>query len=176
MCDHEAFAEEGREHHAAGQNASAYDAFERAYQCKPDPLYAEKALISACNMPNVQKARAQWKRLSAEFRQRTLMICKRNGISEDELNAPACDHEAHAEKARAHYAAGQHAAAYDAFENARSCEQGPLYAEKAFVAACNMPSLARARVQWKRLPAALKQRSRMICIRNGIQEDALNAP
>jgi pSer/pThr/pTyr-binding forkhead associated (FHA) protein len=86
-CDHEAHAEKGREHHASGQNAAAYDAFERAYNCSKDPTYAEKAFISACNIPNLEKAKAQWKRLNATYRQRARMICIRNGIQEDMLNA-----------------------------------------------------------------------------------------
>jgi hypothetical protein len=87
-CDHEALAEKGREHHAAGQNAAAYEAFEKAYQCTSDPQYAEKAIICACNVPNVEKAKLQWKRLPTMMRQRALMICVRNGIQEDVLNAP----------------------------------------------------------------------------------------
>jgi pSer/pThr/pTyr-binding forkhead associated (FHA) protein len=87
-CDAEPLAEKGREHHAAGQLAAALDAFEKAWACKQDPAYAEKAFIVACNMPNAAKARQLWRRLPAAMKQRVLGVCVRNGITEDTLNGP----------------------------------------------------------------------------------------
>jgi hypothetical protein len=86
-CDHEGFADKAREHHAAGRNAAAYVAFEQAYACSKDASFAEKAFISACNIPNLAWAKLQWRRLNATYRQRARMICIRNGIQEDMLNA-----------------------------------------------------------------------------------------
>jgi len=88
QCDHEALAEKGREFHAAGQFGAAMDQFEKAWNCKQDPQYAEKAFIPACNLTNVAKAKLYWKRMSAALRQRAVTICIRNGITEDTLNGP----------------------------------------------------------------------------------------
>lgn len=85
-CDAEAFLDKGLQAHGAGQYAAAMDAFDKAWACKQDPLYAEKAFIPACNTNNVGKARVYWKRMSQAMRQRALMICVRNGISEEALN------------------------------------------------------------------------------------------
>lgn len=85
-CDADALAERGMDMNAAGQLAAALDAFEQAYACKPEAQYTEKAFIVACNLESVPKARSFWKRLTPMMRQRALMICVRNGISEEMLD------------------------------------------------------------------------------------------
>jgi hypothetical protein len=87
-CDAEALAEKGKEQHALGQYAAALTSFELAWSCKQDPLYAEKAFVIACNLPHAAKAKLFWKRMTVPMRQRAVMICVRNGITEDTLNAP----------------------------------------------------------------------------------------
>jgi pSer/pThr/pTyr-binding forkhead associated (FHA) protein len=87
-CNHEELAEKGKEQYSLGQYAAALSNWEAAWNCKQDPNYAEKAFIIACNIPSPGKAKLFWKRMSAPMRQRALMICVRNGISEDALNAP----------------------------------------------------------------------------------------
>jgi serine/threonine-protein kinase len=87
-CNHEEIAEKGKDHFMNGQLAAAVASYEAAWNCKQDMAYAEKAFIIACNMPNVAKAKLNWKRMAPAMRQRALMICVRNGISDDVLNGP----------------------------------------------------------------------------------------
>jgi hypothetical protein len=88
--------------------------------------------------------------------------------------APACDAAGLAEKGRDQYAIGQLAAALQSFEQAYACKADAAIAEKAFVVACNMVSAPKARLFWKRLSPALRQRAIAICVRNGITEDMLD--
>jgi hypothetical protein len=87
----------------------------------------------------------------------------------------SCDAEALAEKGRDLFATGQLAAALQSFEQAYACKADPFVAEKAFITACNLSSVPKARVHWARLPVASRQRVLSICVRNGIGEDRLNA-
>ena len=66
--------------------AAGLASWEAAWACKQDPNYAEKAFIIACNLPNQAKAKTNWRRMTAAMKQRALMICVRNGISEEMLN------------------------------------------------------------------------------------------
>ncbi|HWO23467.1 MAG TPA: protein kinase [Kofleriaceae bacterium] len=84
-CNHEELAEKGKEFASSGQSAAALETFEKAWACKQDPGYAEKAFIMACNLPNQAKAKQNWKRMTAPMKRRALMICVRNGITEDML-------------------------------------------------------------------------------------------
>jgi PEGA domain len=88
----------------------------------------------------------------------------------------ACDADELAERGRDAFAAGQQVAALRFFELAYACRPDQLVAQKAFIVACNLPSLPKARVFWKRLSPVSRQRVLMICVRNGIPEDALNEP
>jgi len=87
-CDHDALQEKGKEQYAQGLLAAALVSYEAAWNCKQDPLYAEKSFIVACNIPNVGKAKLFWKRMNSAMKQRALMICVRNQITEEMLNAP----------------------------------------------------------------------------------------
>jgi serine/threonine-protein kinase len=87
-CDAEALAQKGREQYTVGQLAAALVSYEAAYSCAPGPDYSEKGFIVACNIPDAEKAKLLWKRLSPPVKQRTLMICVRNQILEETLNAP----------------------------------------------------------------------------------------
>jgi hypothetical protein len=88
-CDAGELADKGRDAHAVGQYAASLRYFEQAYACKPEPSLAQKAVIVACNLPSVAKARHYWKRLPGTMRQRILGVCVRNAITEDMLNAAA---------------------------------------------------------------------------------------
>jgi hypothetical protein len=87
-CDHEALANKGQEHFAAGQLAASLAAWEATYACKAESVYAEKVFIVACNLANVGKAKLYWKRMTPAMKTRARGICVRNGIDEDTLNAP----------------------------------------------------------------------------------------
>jgi hypothetical protein len=93
--------------------------------------------------------------------------------------AGRCDADALAEKGRDAFAAGQLAASLKHFDQAYACRPALHHAEKAFLAACNMPSVPQAQRQWARLTPASRQRILAVCVRNGITEDVLdqaNAP
>jgi ABC transport system ATP-binding/permease protein len=87
-CDHEALAEKGKEQYALGNLASALGQYEAAWNCKQDPMYAEKSFIVACNLPRVEKAKLFWKRMPQAMKTRAVGICMRNGITDEMLNAP----------------------------------------------------------------------------------------
>ncbi len=87
-----------------------------------------------------------------------------------------CDADALAEKGREQHASNQLAAALASFEQAYSCSRKPTLAQKAFVVACNMHSLSKARLHWKQLSPALRTQAIGTCVRNGITEAQLNAP
>lgn len=84
-CDADALADQGKEHYARGSLAAALASFEQAYACRADPAYAEKAFIAACNLPLVAKAALFYRRMTPQSRARALMICVRNGITEEML-------------------------------------------------------------------------------------------
>jgi hypothetical protein len=85
-CDGEALNDKAMEAYASGNYAVALVHFEAAYACKPELRFAEKALVVACNIPNLSQARKHWARITPMMRQRVLMICVRNAITEDMLN------------------------------------------------------------------------------------------
>jgi serine/threonine-protein kinase len=87
-CNPEELSDKGRDQYASGQLVAAASSYEQAWACKPDPAYAEKGFIIACNIPDLKRARLFWKRMISTMRIRASMICARNGISEDQLNAP----------------------------------------------------------------------------------------
>jgi serine/threonine-protein kinase len=87
-CNAAALASKGGEQYAIGQLGAALASFEQAWACKQDSSYADKAFIIACNIPNLAKARLFWKRMPQPSRARAVMICVRNGIAEEQLNAP----------------------------------------------------------------------------------------
>ena len=88
QCITAIFSEQGKEHYAHGRLVAALASYEAAWTCGQDPQYAEKAFIIACNVPSLMKAKLFWKQLSPLMRQRAVMICVRNNITEDMLNAP----------------------------------------------------------------------------------------
>jgi hypothetical protein len=88
-CNADALTEQGAKAYHAGQFAVALAAYEAAYSCKPTSEVLRPALMSACSVHDVAKARSTWRRLPLERRTRSLVEgCERNGITEVMLNAP----------------------------------------------------------------------------------------
>jgi eukaryotic-like serine/threonine-protein kinase len=87
-CIPQVFAEQGQAYYAHGRYGAALASYEAAWTCKEDPQYAEKAFIMACNIPNITNAKLFWRRMPPMMKQRAVMICVRNNITEDVLNAP----------------------------------------------------------------------------------------
>ncbi|HWO23469.1 MAG TPA: serine/threonine-protein kinase [Kofleriaceae bacterium] len=88
QCITAIFAEQGKEHYAHGRLAAALASYEAAWTCGQDPQHAEKAFIVACNVSSLSKAKLFWKQLSPLMKQRAVMICVRNNITESMLNDP----------------------------------------------------------------------------------------
>jgi serine/threonine protein kinase len=87
-CDHEQLAARANSNFAAGKLVTAIEHYQAAWDCKPEPRYAESAFFIACQIPSVMKAKLFWHRLSPSSKSRALPSCVRNGIAEDTLNAP----------------------------------------------------------------------------------------
>ncbi len=115
-------------------------------------------------------------RVTAEAARRTPCV----PASSPPAPAPAppakCDVNALADKGQGQYAAGQLAASLASYEAAYACKASSAWTEKAFIIACNLTNLAKAKLHWKRLPTPMKTRALGICVRNGITEAKLNAP
>ncbi len=65
-------------------------------------------------------------------------------------------------------------AAFAALEASYACRLDSQTAAKAFVAACNLPSIAKAAWSWRRMVPRQRQMALAVCVRNGITEDDLN--
>ena len=87
-CDADGLIARGGQQFSAGQYAQALAAYEAAYACRPASLLLQKQLVVACNLHDLAKARALWRRLSPTFRSPALPVCVRNDISEATLSAP----------------------------------------------------------------------------------------
>ncbi|HWU86537.1 MAG TPA: hypothetical protein VN253_04655, partial [Kofleriaceae bacterium] len=88
----------------------------------------------------------------------------------------ACDADAFAEKGRELFASGQNSQSLASWEAAYNCRQDPQFAQKAFIVACNLTNIPKAKLFWKRMSPALRQLALGVCVRNGITEDTLSAP
>jgi hypothetical protein len=86
-CDADKLAQEGQVLLDAGQAAASFMSYEAAYACNPTPARALKAFTLACNVRNVDRARAYWKQLAPAVRSRAVGTCVRNGITVANLNA-----------------------------------------------------------------------------------------
>jgi hypothetical protein len=89
---------------------------------------------------------------------------------------PPCLADAYAEKGKQQYAAQQLAAALASYEAAYACRPSADWSAKAFVIACNLSHLPRARLHWRRLPLSMRTQALGVCVRNGISEGMLKAP
>jgi serine/threonine-protein kinase len=88
----------------------------------------------------------------------------------------ACLAEVHADQGREHLVAGRLTESLAFYEAAYACKAMPQWSEKAFVVACNLGNLARAKLHWKRLPSSMQSRALEVCVRNRITRAMLDAP
>ncbi len=170
-CDAAALEREARAHEAAGRHAAALAKYERLISCDPTPELRLSATLAACAARNAPAAMTHYERLQRAAKAQAVTACARHGIAEQDL---ACNHDALSDQGRDAYAAGQLARALDLFEKAYSCKPDPQYATKAFLAACNLGSVAKAGKQWRRMTPATRQQAMGVCVRNGITDDMLN--
>jgi hypothetical protein len=87
-CDAAALAREAQAHLEAGERVASFMSHEAAYACDPTPARALKAFTLACNLRNVDRARAYWKQLAPAVRTKASGACARNGITKATLSAP----------------------------------------------------------------------------------------
>ena len=87
-CDADALRDAGVQSEAMGQHAQAVKQFEEALHCKNDPHIVQLTFMAACNANNVSKARTYYKKLSPDLQQRVVVMCIRNHITKDQLDAP----------------------------------------------------------------------------------------
>jgi serine/threonine protein kinase len=84
-CD--ALVAAGKAAEAHGDHTSALTIFEQAYACKADSKTLGLAFMAACNGENADQARRWWKLLTASAQNKLVVICTRNHITRDELDA-----------------------------------------------------------------------------------------
>jgi hypothetical protein len=89
---------------------------------------------------------------------------------------PTCDANPLVARGGQQFAAGQLAESLASYEAAYACRPEPAQLQKAFVVACNLRDLAKAKSYWKRLTPQLRSSALGVCVRNGIDEARLNAP
>jgi hypothetical protein len=87
-----------------------------------------------------------------------------------------CNADALSEKALARFGTNHLTESLALFEAAYACKPTPALLQKAFVIACNLRDVAKARSYWKRLSPALRTQALSPCVRNAITEATLNAP
>lgn len=88
LPDHEQLASQANSNYAAGNLVTAIEHYQAAWDCKPEPRYAESAFLIACHIPSLMKAKLFWRRMPPSSKPRALPTCVRNGIPEAALNAP----------------------------------------------------------------------------------------
>jgi hypothetical protein len=91
------------------------------------------------------------------------------------LSPTRCDARALAEEGRQLHAAGKLVRAIASYDASWTCSKSDQTATRGFIIACNIPSLHKAKVFWKRLPAAAKP-GVTSCENNKITRQQLDAP
>jgi len=89
---------------------------------------------------------------------------------------PRCNPDALTRKALAQYRTGRLAEALASYERAIGCRSTPALIQKAYVVACNLKDVTKARAYWTRLSRDLQLQAIGTCVRNGISEPMLNNP
>ena len=87
-CDADALRDAGTQSEAMGQHAQAIKQFEDVLRCKPDSHTVQLTFMAACNAGNQGKARTYYKKLSAEQQAKVVVMCVRNHITKEMLDAP----------------------------------------------------------------------------------------
>jgi hypothetical protein len=92
------------------------------------------------------------------------------------VNVPRCNADALTENALQQYHAGQLKESLVRYQAAYACKPAPALAQKAFLLACNLRDLAKARSFWKKMTPTLRTQALGSCVRNEITADMLDAP
>ena len=89
---------------------------------------------------------------------------------------PKCNADALSDRGAQQFVANRFAESLAAYEAAYACKPAPMLILKAFVVACNLRNVAKARSYWRRLPLEKRTLALVTCVRNDIPEKLLNAP
>jgi eukaryotic-like serine/threonine-protein kinase len=87
-CDADALAQKGKDEWAKRRYAASLESYDASLKCRPDANLARKAFGFACEAHAVAKAKVFWKLLPAVSRNEAKVECIRDGITEQQLNAP----------------------------------------------------------------------------------------
>jgi hypothetical protein len=156
----------------------------------PAPEPAREAPLVGAATPSLEDMKRELRRLQQQIfeaeqervaQQEQERVAREEPAPEQVPAAPStpppartgCDATELAELGKEAYATGQLAVSLTHFERAFACNADPMFAEKAFVVACNLGNAPKAKVNYRRMTPMMRQRARAICIRNGISEDML---
>ncbi|HWO23468.1 MAG TPA: serine/threonine-protein kinase [Kofleriaceae bacterium] len=87
-CDADALAQKAKDEWTKRRYAASLESYDAALKCQPNATLARKAFGLACEAHAVAKAKVFWKLLPAVSRNEAKVECIRDGISEQQLNAP----------------------------------------------------------------------------------------
>ncbi len=86
-CNADTLADTGRRQFEATHFAESLASYEAAYICRPDQLLLRGALVLACKLHNLPKARTYWKQLSQRLRSQVLTSCAGSDVTQVMLNS-----------------------------------------------------------------------------------------
>ncbi|NVB85175.1 MAG: hypothetical protein HOV81_42810 [Kofleriaceae bacterium] len=168
-CNAEALKAKGQELAKQDEHADALEKFEEALQCMPSAELLQLAFTAACNSSDYKKAKLYYPKLSADAQQKLALACARNNVPYDADST--CDAKAVKDKGLEYVTNGQHAAALAQFEAAMRCKPSDELVQLAFMSACNSMNSTKAKVYYRKLPAAKREQLSMMCIRNKVEYD-----
>ena len=87
-CDADALAQKAKDEWTKRRYAASLESYDASLKCRPDASLARKAFSLACEAHAVAKAKVFWKLLPAVSRNEAKVECIRDGITEQQLNAP----------------------------------------------------------------------------------------
>jgi tetratricopeptide (TPR) repeat protein len=172
-CDAKALEEKGVAATGAGQAALALSRYEAALQCKGanEPRLHKLAFMAACQLKTLDKARLHWAQLSDTEKPMLVQMCKRNGITQAELDGgKPCNSKQLEDQAVTAEGGGKHQIALAGYEKAMTCANAnmPRLNKLAFMAACEVENVEKARTYWQKLTYGEQATLLQMCLRAGI--------
>jgi len=87
-CNADALATRALAQYQVNRLADAFALYKEAFDCRPDPAVLLRALVMACNLRDLARARSCWKPLPAALRTRARTVCEHYDITEAMLSEP----------------------------------------------------------------------------------------
>jgi tetratricopeptide (TPR) repeat protein len=172
-CDAKELEDKGVAATGAGLAELALSRYEAALACKGanEPRLHKLAFMTACQLKALDKARLHWAQLSDTEKPMLVQMCKRNGITQAELDGgKPCDSKQLEDKAVTAEGGGMHQIALAGYEKAMTCANAnlPRLNKLAFMAACELASVEKARTYWQKLSHGEQETLLQMCLRAGI--------